>query len=122
MIGILYVDVSYESNVDRAFEVMKEEAKRHPLCLAEAMEPKVQITNFKDPGLQLRLIAKTKNQGDAFQMCCDLRKSILKRFKEEGIEILYPRRYVILDKPSASDKKRELGGKKSAKNFKGKNV
>jgi small-conductance mechanosensitive channel len=113
MIGILYVDVSYESDVDRAFEVVKEEAKRHPLCLTKAMEPKVQITDFKDSGLQLRLIAKTKNQGDAFQMCCDLRKSILKRFREEGIEIAYPRRYVILDRAEASNKKRELNRKNS---------
>jgi small-conductance mechanosensitive channel len=104
MIGILYLDISYESDVDRAFEVMKEEAKHHPLCLIEAMEPKVQITNFKDSGIELRLIAKAKNQPDAFQMCCDLRKTILKRFKEEAIEIPYPRRYIIYQQPQASKK------------------
>jgi len=62
------------------------------------MEPKVHMTNFRDSGVELRLIVMASTQGDAFQLSCDLRKAILKRFREEGIEIPYPRRYLIMDR------------------------
>jgi hypothetical protein len=31
-------------------------------------------------------------------MSCDLRRSMLERFREENIEIPYPRRYIIHEK------------------------
>jgi small-conductance mechanosensitive channel len=76
------------------------------------MEPKVQIPNFKDSGIELRLLTKARNQPDAFQMCCDLRKTILKRFREEGVEIPYPRRYIIYQQPQTSSEGRSSVGKK----------
>ena len=96
MIAPIFFDVAYESDMDRAYRVMVEEAKKHPLCRSDLMEPQVHMTNFKDSGVELRLIVMAATQGDAFQLSCDLRKAILKRFKEEGIEIPYPRRYVIM--------------------------
>ncbi len=97
MIAPIFVDVAYESDMDKAYELMKEEARKHPLCRLDLMEPKVHMTNFKDSGVQLRLIVMATTQGDAFQLSCDLRKAILERFRKEGIEIPYPRRYVIMD-------------------------
>jgi small-conductance mechanosensitive channel len=98
MIAPIFFNVAYESDMDRAYRVMIEEAKKHPLCRSDLMEPKVHMTNFKDSGVELRLIVMAATQGDAFQLSCDLRKAILKRFKEEGIEIPYPRRYVIMER------------------------
>jgi small-conductance mechanosensitive channel len=98
MIAPIFVDVAYESDMDKAYEIMKEEAKKHPLCKSDLMEPKVHMTNFKDSGVELRLIAMANTQGDAFQLSCDLRKAILERFRKEGIEIPYPRRYLIMDR------------------------
>jgi len=98
MIAPIFVDVAYNTDMDRAYEVMKEEARKHPLCRLDLMEPKVHMTNFKDSGVELRLIVMATTQGDAFQLSCDLRKAILERFRKEGIEIPYPRMYVIMDR------------------------
>jgi len=98
MIAPIFVDVAYETDMDKAYEVMKDEAGKHPLCRSDLMEPKVHMTGFKDSGVELRLIVMASTQGDAFQLSCDLRKAILERFRMEGIEIPYPRRYVIMDR------------------------
>lgn len=98
MIAPIFFSVSYESDIDRASEMMIDEARKNPLCRSDLMEPKVHMTNFKDSGVELRLIVMATTQGDAFQLSCDLRKAILKRFREEGIEIPYPRRYVIMER------------------------
>ena len=98
MIAPIYIDVAYETDMEKAYRVMVEEAKKHPLCLTDKMEPKVHLTGFKDSGIELRLIAFARTQGDAFQMSCDLRRSMLERFREENIEIPYPKRYIIHEK------------------------
>jgi len=98
MIAPIFFSVSYESDIDRASEIMIDEARKNPLCRSDLMEPKVHMTNFRDSGVELRLIVMASTQGDAFQLSCDLRKAILKRFREEGIEIPYPRRYLIMDR------------------------
>jgi small-conductance mechanosensitive channel len=97
MIAPIFFNVAYESDMDRAYRVMIEEARKHPLCRSDLMEPKVHMIDFKDSGVQLRLIVMASTQGDAFQLSCDLRKAILERFRIEGIEIPYPRMYVIRD-------------------------
>jgi small-conductance mechanosensitive channel len=100
MTAVVFVDVTYESNLDKAFSILQEEARKHPLSLPEKMEPKVHVTRFKDSGIELRLIARTRSQSDAFQFGCDLRKNIAERFRAEpDIEIPYPRRYLTFGQP-----------------------
>jgi len=109
MICQVCVDISYESDVDRAMEIMVQEAKKHPTCLPD-MEPGVAILGFKDSGVQLRALLMTRDQPTAFRTACDLRKAIKKRFEEAGIDIPYPRRYVIMGSEKKHNKKEGRAG------------
>ncbi|MEM2915154.1 MAG: mechanosensitive ion channel family protein [Candidatus Bathyarchaeia archaeon] len=88
------VQISYESDVEKALMLLKEIAKNHPNCLPD-MEPVTQVLSFDENGVTLRLLLMAKDQPTAFQTGCDIRREIIKRFPKEGIDIPYPRRYLI---------------------------
>ena len=98
------VGISYESDIDRAKAIMREEAMAHPLLIdarspeeVEAGEPIVQVRllALQDSGVLLRAWCWTEGQADSFVLGCDLYESIKKRFDREGIEIPYPHRTVV---------------------------
>lgn len=98
------LNVSFESDIDKALQVLQDEASQHPLCIdsrtAEELSkgvPKVitlvlDITEF---AVRIRGYAWARNPSEGFDMKCDLLKNIKKRFDREGIEIPYPHRSVI---------------------------
>lgn len=98
------VSISYESDIDLAKQIMREEAMAHPLLIdnrsqeqIEAGEPQVmvRVLALQDSGILLRAWAWTEGQADSFVLGCDLYESIKKRFDREGIEIPYPHRTVV---------------------------
>ncbi|MEJ5293227.1 MAG: mechanosensitive ion channel family protein [Candidatus Methanosuratincola sp.] len=91
------VSISYESDLDKAMQIMVDVAKRHPDCLPMGDLPKVQVIEFGDSGITLRLLSRAKDQGTSFQMARDLLKEIKKEFDANGIEKPYPRRYLVVD-------------------------
>lgn len=98
--------ISYESNVDKAIEIIRDEITNHPLMLdnrsdadKEAGKPPV-IVRLVDLGVysvDLKAYVWTNNVDDAFVLRCDVLYSVKKRFEAEGIEIPYPH-HVILSK------------------------
>ena len=100
----LKVTISYESDMDLAIKIIKEECIAHPLFLdsrtAEEIEKGVQpvdvkLTAFADNGIVLRTIVNSKNSLKGLELLSDLRYSIKKRFDKEGIEIPYPHTTII---------------------------
>ena len=98
------VSISYESNIDLAKQIMREETMAHPLLIDNrneeqiaAGEPQVmvRVLALQDSGILLRAWAWTEGQADSFVLGCDLYESIKKRFDREGIEIPYPHRTVV---------------------------
>ena len=95
--------ISYESNIDQAMDIMREQAEKHPLCIdnrtdqdkAEGL-PVVQVftIGFGDSSVNLRATVWSSNPLQAREMHFDLNKSIKERFDQEGIEIPYPHRTV----------------------------
>ena len=91
--------ISYESNEDKAKEIIREEIEKHPLCLDrrnpiekkdnEPIAP-VLMTAWLDSAVNLRAYVWTATNSDSFVLQCDVLDSIKKRFKKEGIEIPYP--------------------------------
>ena len=65
----------------------------------------VHLLEFGENGAKLRLIFRAKDQPTAFATAADLRMMIKKEFAKHGIEISYPRRYIIM-----SDKDRGAQG------------
>ena len=109
------VTISYESDLDRAKEIMAEEALAHPL-LIDARSPgeiangdpivQVRVLALQEFGVLLRAWAWTNGQADTFVLGCDLFESIKKRFDQEGIEIPYPHR-TIVQKTSSNDRQKQ---------------
>jgi len=98
MLVPIFVQVSYESNIEKAMEVMIDVARRHPDFLPAEGLPNAVVMEFGDSGIVLRLLTRAKDQPTAFKMARDLLREIKKEFDKHGIEIPYPRRYVVVSK------------------------
>lgn len=100
----LFLEVSYESDLEKAIKIIQEEGTKHPLCLdgrSKAQKKKhespvkVHCVEFNDSGIQLRATLLSKDSASGFQLLSDLRLNIKARFDQEGIDIPYPHRVVI---------------------------
>jgi small-conductance mechanosensitive channel len=99
------IGISYDSDINKAMKIMKEEAEKHPLCIDHRSkediknnEPKVavRVLGFGDSSVDLRAWAWAKDQTSGFLMGCDLNKSIKERFDKESIEIPFPYRTIVM--------------------------
>ena len=97
MLVIVALRISYEADVDRARTIMLEEARAHPDFLPLGNLPVTHVMEYQENGIQLRLLSAAKDQPTAFQVEKDLLASVRKRYLEEGIEIPYATRRVIMD-------------------------
>ncbi len=96
--------ISYDSDIDLAKQIMREEIMAHPLLIdgrnplqLEKGDPIVMIrlVALTDSAVSLRAWAWANNTADAFVLNCDVLESIKKRFDAEGIEIPFPHRTVV---------------------------
>ena len=109
--NFLNLDISYESNIDRAMEIIAEEVRKHPSFLDARTKEDIEngisdviirLTSFNDSSLTLRATIYSKTNAEGFAILCDLRYSIKKRFDQEGIDFPYPHRTITYkneDKP-----------------------
>ncbi|MFZ5941057.1 MAG: mechanosensitive ion channel family protein [Bacteroidota bacterium] len=97
--------IGYNSDTETAIRIIREEAERHPLSLdqrtTEEMDsgcPKVRVRLIAlgDYSQTLRAYVWAANNDEAFDIKCDLLRSVKRRFDEEGIEIPYPYQNVIV--------------------------
>jgi small conductance mechanosensitive channel len=98
------IGIGYSSDIDRAKNIMREEAEKHPLHI-DTRKPEdvdqgkpdvvVRVILLGEYAVQLRAYVWAENQANAFIMGCDLLESIKKRFDDEGIEIPFPYRNII---------------------------
>lgn len=98
----LPVSVAYNSDLDRVMEVMVAVTQDNPRILAEPA-PGAFVTAFADSGINLTLgfwLADPEN--GQMGLKSELNLKIWRAFKEEGIEIPYPRRDVMLLPPNNS--------------------
>ena len=97
--AFIEVGVSYNDDLDKAMELLREEVMKHPNLIdrrseaeKEAGEPqvKVKVMALGDSSITLRAWAWAASSGDAATMRFDLYKNIKERYDKEGIEIPYP--------------------------------
>lgn len=98
------VGISYDSDIDKAKVIMREEVLQHPLHI-DSRTPKqiedgeqevtVRVLSLGEYAVNLRAWAWAKDTADGFVMSCDLYESIKKRFDKEGIEIPFPHRTLV---------------------------
>jgi small-conductance mechanosensitive channel len=90
--------IIYESDHNKAIQIMREEAEKHPLTIDgrtgeeklnnEPLVP-VRVVALETTGTRLRAYVWAKNNDDAFTLKCDLFKTFKERFEREGIVIAH---------------------------------
>ncbi|WP_431244955.1 mechanosensitive ion channel family protein [Flavobacterium sp. P21] len=102
---IIEIGIGYDSDVEKALEIMKDEIAKHPFFIdtrtAEAKKQNTplviaRVVALADSSVNLKAWAWAKNSTDGFVMYCDLLQSIKKRFDEAKIDIPYPQRVVTI--------------------------
>lgn len=122
------IGISYDSDVNRAIEIMRDEAKKHPLFIdARSDEEKqnnidpvrVKVMGFGDSSVNLRAWVWSNTPINAFMMHLDLNKAIKERFDREGVEIPFPYRTLVykkdLPKPKPLKKRRSKSASSKGK-------
>ncbi|GHB86901.1 mechanosensitive ion channel family protein [Persicitalea jodogahamensis] len=106
------IGISYDSNVDRAKEIMRSECLAHPDVIDKrtALERangdpvvRVRVIRLAESSVVVRAWAWAKDFPSAFAMKCDLLESIKKRFDTEGVEIPFPYRTLVFKQSEAPD-------------------
>ncbi|WP_455363674.1 mechanosensitive ion channel family protein [[Eubacterium] cellulosolvens] len=98
MLAPVFVTITYESDLDKAMEIMVDEARKHKDCLPIGDLPNIVVMEYGERGISLRLLSRAKDQPTAFMMIRDLLYSVKRRFDKEGISLAPSRTYVALDK------------------------
>ena len=112
------MSISYDSDIDLAIEIMREEAMKHPFFIDVRTDEekenkthpvKVKLISFGDSSVNLRAWVWARTPINSFFMGCDLYKSIKERFDKEGIEIPFPYRTVVYKKdlPKTAKKRKK---------------
>jgi small conductance mechanosensitive channel len=101
------IGISYDSDIDLAKKIMKEECEAHPNLFDNRSNQDlrngvplviVRVTNLGESSVTIRAWAWSWDYAAAFVMKCELYESIKKRFDAEGIEIPFPHRTLVLKK------------------------
>lgn len=88
--------VTLNANLDKAITIIQDEAMKHryyidnrnEVDIARNEQPvMVRVLTFLNGGIMLRAYVWALNPTDAFDLKCDLNKSIKERFDKEGIEL-----------------------------------
>jgi small conductance mechanosensitive channel len=109
--NLIYFGIGYSVNMDQAMQIIKEEARDHPLCQdfrskediqKGVPEVNVKVTEWAESAIILRATVWTNNPLEGIELKFDLLKSVKERFDASGMEIPFPHRTVYLrnDKPN----------------------
>jgi small-conductance mechanosensitive channel len=99
------IGISYDSDIDLAKTIMREECEKHPLIFDNRTEIDIQegkpmvktaLTELKDSSVTIRAWAWAKDFSDSFQIKIDVLESVKKRFDQEGVEIPFPYRTIVM--------------------------
>jgi len=111
------IGISYDSDIDLAKHIMREECEDHPNLMDHRSELDkynnekkvvIRVIELGDSAITLRAWAWAANFGDAFEMKCDLYESIKKRFDKEGISIPFPHRTMVFKEKQFEDLKNQF--------------
>lgn len=92
------VGVSYNSDLDLVLRVLKEVAEEHPNVLPKP-EPDVLLDRFGDSSWDMRLRAWIGDPKQHYVTLSEINCAIVRRFRENNIEIPFPQRDIHLRSP-----------------------
>ncbi|MGY6552963.1 MAG: mechanosensitive ion channel domain-containing protein [Wenzhouxiangella sp.] len=86
---VIKVGVSYDADVDQVRSALLAVAREHPEVLTDP-EPKAYFLQFGDSALTFELRVYVNQLRDRIPTTSELHTAIIKRFRQEGIEIAFP--------------------------------
>jgi small-conductance mechanosensitive channel len=101
------IGISYDSDIDLAKKIMREECENHKLIIDNRTEQeikngspqiKIAIINLGDFSVTMRAWAWVEKPQHTYEVRWDIYESVKKRFDKEGIEIPFPYQNVVLKK------------------------
>jgi small-conductance mechanosensitive channel len=105
----LDIGISYDSNVNKAIEIIQDESTKHQNFIDKRSEEDknlnvhpaiVRMLGYGESSINLRAYIWAADPINGFVMKCDLYKSIKERFDNEGIEIPFPHRTLVMKNKS----------------------
>ena len=102
--NFIELGISYDSNIDLAMKIMREESMKHPEFLDNRSEAEisdnvppvvVRVIGFGDSSVNLRAYVWSNNHSGGFIMKCDLYKIFKEEFDKQGIEIPFQYRTIV---------------------------
>ncbi len=102
-LAVIYIEITLESDIDKAMQIMKDVIGSHPLFYPAEGFPSALVMQFDEYGVQLRALGRARDQNDNWTLEKECLLEIKKAFDKNGIRIAVPRREVVYydrDKPS----------------------
>lgn len=93
----VHIDVAYDSDLDRAEKVTLDVARHIQKTVRGAVkhfEPTLRYKVFKDSGIGLTVTLRVEKFDDKYYVQHEFMKQLVKRYREEKIEIPFPQRVV----------------------------
>lgn len=96
--------ISYDSNIEKAIGIIREESMNHSNFLDNRSEDEkqnnqpavlVRLIDLADFSLKLKAYVWTNNNDEAYALKCDVLRSVFDRFNKEGIEVPFPYRTIV---------------------------
>ncbi len=97
--------ISYNSDIDQARRIVQEVCAAHPNFIDARTNDdiekglpavRVKVLRFGESSIDMRAWVWAENSPKAFDMGCDVLETLKKRFENEGIEIPFPYRNLIV--------------------------
>ena len=99
--------IGYESDIDKATKIIRKVIMKHPGWvdvrtnkeIKDNVDPLlVKVIELADSGVKIRAYAWTKDPTSAFNLFCDVTKTVKEQFDKNKIEIPYPHRTIVYKK------------------------
>jgi small-conductance mechanosensitive channel len=106
---LLDVDITYESDVEKAMTIFAEVIRQHPCYMDlrsdsekanQVEDVKIRVVNFASSSVVLRGWVWAKNSAVGVDMKSDILRTLKQRYEAEGIDFAYPHMVVVSDRPS----------------------
>jgi small-conductance mechanosensitive channel len=105
----LEVVLTYDTDIQKGLDIMIEEAQKHPSFMDQRTEEEkennispivAKVVALEDNGVRCRAYVWAKDNDTAFDMKCDLLKTLKERFDQEDIQISHAQRLMGMPHPA----------------------
>jgi len=99
--------ISYDSDINKAIEIIREEAVKHPNFIDNRTKDDkknnihpviVRVIGYGDSSVNIRAFVWSKDHTSGYVLKCDLFKTVKEKFDNEGVEIPFPYRTIVFKK------------------------